>query len=209
METKQENTLRKKSVQGESDTSKNACKEYVNRLFTVIIFSENTVGLLNQIAIIFTRRQLNIETLSVSPSAIQGIHKFTITTFTDEVMMKKVVKQIDKRVDILKAYYNTDEDLVHQEIALYKLSTDLFIKMEGTEALIRKYNARVLEINKDCTVLEKSGHYDETQSLFRELSERIGVLQFIRSGRIAITKSKVERLSDMLSAMENKLKRKS
>lgn len=179
-----------------------------NKLYTVIIFSENTVGLLNQIAIIFTRRQLNIETLSVSPSAIQGIHKFTITTFSDEVMIEKVVKQIDKRVDILKAYYNTDEDLVYQEIALYKLSTDLFVKMEGAEELIRKYNARVLEINKDCIVLEKNGHYEETQALFRELSERIGVLQFIRSGRIAITKSKVERLSDMLSAMENKLKRK-
>lgn len=175
------------------------------KLYTVIIFSENTVGLLNQITVIFTRRQLNIETLSVSPSAIKGIHKFTITTFADEDTMDKVVKQIDKRVDILKAYYNTDEDLVHQEIALYKLSTELFIKMNGVEELIRRYNARVLEINEDIVVIEKSGHYDETQALFKELSEKIGVLQFIRSGRIAITKSKVERLSDMLSTMEKKI----
>lgn len=175
------------------------------KLYTVIIFSENSVGLLNQITIIFTRRQLNIETLSVSPSAIKGIHKFTITTFADQDTMDKVVKQIDKRVDILKAYYNTDEDLVHQEIALYKLSTELFIKMQGVEDLIRKYNARVLEINEDIVVLEKSGHYAETQALFKELSETIGVLQFIRSGRIAITKSKVERLSDMLSSMKKKV----
>jgi acetolactate synthase-1/3 small subunit len=175
------------------------------KLFTVIIFSENTVGLLNQITIIFTRRQLNIETLSVSPSAIEGIHKFTITTFADEMTMKKVVRQIDKRVDVLKAYFNTDEDIVHQEIALYKLSTDLFIRMDRVEDLIRKYNVRVVDINDTCVVLEKSGHYEETQTLFRELSERIGVLQFIRSGRIAITKSKVERLSDMLAAMVNQL----
>ena len=160
------------------------------KLYTVIIFSENIVGLLNQITIIFTRRQLNIETLSVSPSAIKGIHKFTITTFADEDMIDKVVKQIDKRVDILKAYYNTDEDLVYQEIALYKLSTELFIKMGTVEGLIRKY------------------HYDETQALFNELSETIGVLQFIRSGRVAITKSKVERLSDMLADMERKLHEK-
>lgn len=175
------------------------------KLYTVIIFSENSVGLLNQITIIFTRRQLNIETLSVSPSAIKGVHKFTITTFATEDMMDKVVKQIDKRVDILKAYYNTDEDLVHQEIALYKLSTELFIKMQGVEELIRKYNARVLEIDEDIVVLEKSGHYAETQALFKELSEKIGVLQFIRSGRIAITRSKVERLSDMLATMEQKI----
>ena len=178
------------------------------KLYTVIIFSENTVGLLNQITIIFTRRQLNIETLSVSPSAIKGIHKVTITTYTDEEMIDKVVKQIDKRVDILKAYYNTDEEMVYQEIALYKLSTELFIKMGTVEALIRKYNARILEMNEDCVVLEKSGHYDETQALFNELSETIGVLQFIRSGRVAITKSKVERLSDMLADMERKLQEK-
>ena len=178
------------------------------KLFTVIIFSENTVGLLNQITIIFTRRQLNIETLSVSPSAIEGVHKFTITVFSDEDTMKKVVRQIDKRVDILKSYFNTDEELVYQELALYKLSTDLFIRMDGVEDLIRKHNARVLDMNDTIVVLEKSGHYDETQALFQELSDRIGVLQFIRSGRIAITKSKVERLSDMLAAMKNTIVRK-
>lgn len=178
------------------------------KLYTVIVFSENTVGLLNQITVIFTRRQLNIETLSVSPSAITGVHKFTITTFADQDMMDKVVNQIDKRVDVLKAYYNTDEDLVFQEIALYKLSTDLFIKMGTVEDLIRKYNARILEMNETCVVLEKSGHYDETQALFRELSDTIGVLQFIRSGRVAITKSKVERLSDMLASREKKMQEK-
>jgi acetolactate synthase-1/3 small subunit len=185
-----------------------AGKGQEKKLYTVIIFSENTVGLLNQITIIFTRRQLNIETLSVSPSAIEGIHKFTITTFADEDTMKKVVRQIDKRVDILKSYFNTDDDLVHQEIALYKLSTDLFIKMGGVEELIRKYNARVIDINETSVVLEKSGHYRETQALFQELSECIGVLQFIRSGRIAITKSKVERLSDMLAAMVHRIEQK-
>lgn len=178
------------------------------RLYTVIIFSENTVGLLNQITIIFTRRQLNIETLSVSPSAIPGIHKFTITTYADEVMIEKVVKQIDKRVDILKSYYNTDEDLVYQEIALYKLATDKFIRMGGVEDLIRKFDARILEINEDCVVVEMSGHYEETQELFHELSDRIGVLQFIRSGRVAITRSRVERLSDMLSTIEEEMHRK-
>jgi acetolactate synthase-1/3 small subunit len=173
------------------------------KLYTVSIFSENTVGLLNQITIIFTRRQMNIETLSVSPSAIEGIHKFTITTFSDQEMMEKVVKQIDKRVDVLKSYYNTDEELVYQEIALYKLSTPLFLALASVEELIRKYNARILYINEDCVVLEKNGHYEETQALFRELSESIGVLQFIRSGRIAITKSKKERLSDMLAGLDH------
>ncbi len=171
-------------------------------LFTITVFSENTVGLLGQITIIFTRRALNIETLSVSPSAIKGIHKFTITVYTTKEVVEKVVKQIDKRIDILKAYYNTDEDLVHQEIALYKVATDKIMQQGSIEELIRKYHIRVLEMNNDIMVFQKAGHYAETQQLFEELSDTVGVLQFIRSGRVAITKSKVERLSDMLEAIK-------
>jgi acetolactate synthase-1/3 small subunit len=183
-------------------------------LYTVTIFSENTVGLLNQVTVIFTRRGLNIETLSVSPSALEGIHKFTITVFADRDMMVKVVKQIDKRVDIIKAYFNTDEDLVYQEIALYKVSTPKLMALGSIEDLVRRYNVRILDMTPDWVAFEKTGHHDETQGLFDELKKLTGdggsngVLQFIRSGRIAITKSKVERLSDMLAAMEEKINRK-
>jgi len=114
------------------------------------------------------------------------------------------VKQIDKRIDILKAYYNTDEDLVFQEIALYKVATDKLLEKGSMEDLIRRYHIRILEMNSDFVVLQKAGHYDETQHLFDELSETVGVLQFIRSGRVAITKSKVERLSDMLEGIQAK-----
>jgi len=173
-------------------------------LYTITIFSENTVGLLGQITIIFTRRGLNIETLSVSPSAIKGIHKFTVTLYSTEEVVRKVVQQIDKRIDILKSYYNTDEELVFQEIALYKVATEKFLEKGSVEELIRKYHVRILEMNNDFVVLQKAGHYDETQKMFDELSETIGVLQFIRSGRVAITRSKVERLSDMLSGIQEK-----
>ena len=169
-------------------------------LYTITIFSENAVGVLNQITTIFTRRQVNIETLSVSPSAIPGIHKFTITALSEtEESIKKLVNQIDKQVDILKAFYNTNDELVHQELALYKLSTEKVLEHGSIEYLVRKYNIRVLEISKDCIVFLKAGHYVETQALFEELAEKIGVLQFVRSGRIAIAKSPVERLSDMLA----------
>ena len=173
-------------------------------LYTITVFSENTVGLLNQVTVIFTRRGINIETLSVSPSAIEGIHKFTITVWTTKDMVEKVVQQIDKRVDIIKAYYNTDDELVFQEIAMYKIASDKLLQYNLIEDLIRRYNIRILDINETFAVLEKTGHYAETQALFNELQEIFGVsvLQFIRSGRVAITKSKVERLNDMLKSRE-------
>ena len=175
-------------------------------LYTITIFSENTVGLLNQVTIIFTRRGINIETLSVSPSAIEGIHKFTITAFSDRDTIVKIVKQIDKRIDIVKAYFNVDEDLVYQEIALYKVSTQKLKSLGTIEDIVRRYNARILDLTEVWVVLEKTGHYEETQALFSELKSRTGVLQFIRSGRVAITKSMVEEnLGDMLAAMEERL----
>ena len=73
-----------------------------------------------------------------------------------------------------------------------------------TAGLGQSSDIRILEMNSDFVVLQKAGHYAETQQMFDELSESIGVLQFIRSGRVAITRSKVERLSDMLDAIQEK-----
>lgn len=89
-----------------------------------------------------------------------------------------------------------------KKLLLYKVATDKLLAMGSIEGLIRKYQIHILEITENCVVFEKTGHYEDTQKLFEELSQTIGVLQFIRSGRIAITKSKVERLSDMLEELK-------
>ena len=170
-------------------------------LYTVTVYSENQVGLLNQISIIFTRRQLNIESLSVSGSAIEGVHKFTITTYSDRETMEKLVKQIEKRIDVLRAFFYTDDEIIFQEVALYKVPTDKLLDDRSIEDFIRKHNARILEVNRTYTVIEKSGHPDETQSLFEELS-RYDVMQFVRSGRVAITKSTVEHVSIFLQEQQ-------
>ncbi len=161
------------------------------QLFTVTVFSENQVGLLNQISIIYTRRCLNIESLSVSPSSIEGVHKFTITTWSDRETMEKVVKQIEKRIDVLKSFLYTDDEIVYQEIALYKVPTARLLDETKLEVIIRRHNARILEITSDYTVIEKTGHSDETEALFEEL-KHYDIRQFVRSGRVAITKSPLE-----------------
>lgn len=174
-----------------------------NKLYTITIYSENQVGLLNQISIIFTRRNMNIWSLSVSSSAIEGVHKFTIACRTSQEMIEKVVRQIEKRIDVLKAFYYTDEEIVYQELALYKVPTDKILDNPGFEELTRKYNAHILEINRSFTVIEKTGHCQDTQALFDELSQ-YGVLQFVRSGRVAITKSKVEHVTNFLEEQEER-----
>jgi len=170
--------------------------------FTITAFSENAVGILNRITIIFTRRHVNIESLTVSASAIKGIHKFTIKVNTTEDLVIKIVNQIEKIVEVLKAYYHRRNEIIYQEVALFKVPTESLYGEDIIENTVRKYNAKILEVTPVYTVIEKTGHEEEIDALFRQLREYGEVKQFTRSGRIAITKSSTEHFSDYLEALD-------
>ncbi len=167
-------------------------------LYTVTVFSENHVGLLNQLSIIFTRRCLNIESISASTCSIPGVHKIVITCHSSQSMMDKVIGQIEKRIDVIKAFYFTDDEIVYQEVALYKVPTPVMLRENHVEEIIRRHNARILEITPEYTVIEKTGHYSETEELFREL-QRYELKQFMRSGRVAVTRSPIEHVDNFLN----------
>jgi acetolactate synthase I/III small subunit len=155
--------------------------------FTITVYTENQVGLLNRIAILFSRRKINIESLNTSPSEIEGIHRFTIVINETEEVVNKLAKQIEKQVEVLKAYYNTGEEIVWQELALYKVSTDEIAEKVKVERLLREYGARAVVIRKDYTVFETTGHREETDKLV-EVLEPFGLIEFVRSARVAIIK---------------------
>lgn len=167
--------------------------------YTITVFTENHTGLLSRVVSIFTRRHVNIESLTTSPSSIQGIHRFTIVVNQSQDMVKKLVAQLEKQVDVVKAFYYDDSEVVYQEVALYKIPTQLFYGGGTIEGIIRKHHARVLEIEKDYIVVEKTGHQHETEALLQELRE-VGIYEFARSGRVAIVKP-MERLNTYLREM--------
>lgn len=167
-------------------------KEYI-----ISVYSENHIGLLTRITIVFTRRKVNIESLTVSESAIQGVYKFTIVVKSTEEQVIKIVGQIEKIIDVLKAFYHTNEEMIYQEIALYKVPTESLYENDTIEKVVRNAGARILEITREYTVIEKTGHKEETQALFEELN-KFKVMQFIRSGRVALTRDPIERLSEFL-----------
>jgi acetolactate synthase-1/3 small subunit len=155
--------------------------------FTITVYGENQIGLLNRIAIIFVRRKINIDTMNTSPSEIVGIHRFTILIDETEEVVRKVCRQIEKQVDVLKVYFNTEEDIVWQEMALYKVSTEQIAEKAKVERLLREFGARVVAISKDFTIFETTGHREETDKLVKVL-EPYGLTEFVRSARIAIIK---------------------
>ncbi|MGE4288565.1 MAG: acetolactate synthase small subunit [Salinivirgaceae bacterium] len=169
--------------------------------YTLTIFSENSIGLLNRITINFTKRKLNIESLTVSESAIKGVFKFTIVVICNQHTAENLIKQIEKQIDVLRAFYLTQDEILHQEIAMYKIETASLLDTNRIEGIIRQYNARILEMTREYTVIEKTGHKAETQELFEKLKP-YGVMQFVRSGRVAITRLKKELLSNYLEKLE-------
>ncbi len=164
--------------------------------FTITIFSENKTGILSRVVGIITRRHFNIESVSASPASIEGIHRITIVIKVTEEAIKKLIGQLDKQVDVLKAFYYEDKDIVYQEIALYKVPTEAFFNGDEVESLVRKHNARILSVESEYIVIEKTGHREETEALLVEL-RAVGIYEFVRSGRIAIIKP-MERLNNYL-----------
>jgi acetolactate synthase I/III small subunit len=156
--------------------------------FTITVYTEDQIGLLNRIAIIFSRRKVSIDSINSSPSEIKGIYRFTIVIHETEEMVIKICRQIEKQVDVLKSYYNTNEEIVWQELALYKVPTDEIAEKVQVERLLREYGARAVVIRKDYTVFETTGHREETDALIKVL-EPYGLIEFVRSARIAIIKN--------------------
>ena len=173
------------------------------RLYTLIVHSENIAGLLNQITAVFTRRQLNIESLNVSASSINGIHRYTITAWSDEDTITKVTKQIEKKIDVLHAHYYVDNEIFMQEVALFKVSTPILLENPLISKTIRRYGARIMEANAVYAVVEKSGVTDEIIALRTELDTFNCVLQYVSSGRIAVTRDTAEHVNEYLEKINH------
>jgi acetolactate synthase-1/3 small subunit len=175
--------------------------ETKQQLYTISIYTENNIGLLNRISAIFQRRHINIESINTSVSEIEGVSRFTILVNMTEDQIKKILGQIEKQVEVIKAYYHTDDDTIYQESCLFKIKSDLLFEERQIQNIIKESNARIVTVNKEFFVLEKSGRRSELELLHRELNA-FGIMQFVRSGRIAITKDKLK-ITEMLNAFKN------
>jgi acetolactate synthase-1/3 small subunit len=168
--------------------------------YTITVFTEHLTGLLSRVVSIFTRRHVNIESLTTSQSSVPSIHRFTIVVNVPEDMVRKLVAQLDKQIDVIKAFYYERDEIVYQEVALYKVPIRAFSAGSRTEAIVRKHNARVLDIEPEYLVIEKTGHEHEITALLDEL-QHVGIYEFVRSGRVAIVKP-MERLNRYLQSLE-------
>ena len=99
---------------------------------------------------------------------------------------------------MLQAHYFTDDEIFIQEVALYKLATPKVLENPDISKAVRQHGAQIVEVNPTYTVVSKKGMTDDIMSLYFALNEYKCVLQYVRSGRIAITKSCTEYLDEFL-----------
>ncbi|OBX26639.1 acetolactate synthase small subunit [Gelidibacter algens] len=171
------------------------------KLYTVSIYTENNIGLLNRISAIFQRRHINIESINSSVSEIDHVSKWTIVVKLSEEQMKKIIGQIEKQVEVIKAYYHTEEETIYQESCMFKLRSNLLFDERQIQNIIKESNANIVTVNREFFVIVKSGRKEELELLHRELSV-FGIMQFTRSGRIAVTKDEMK-ISKMLEAFQH------
>ena len=156
-------------------------------MFTIVIFTENKIGLLNRITTLFTQRHINIESITASESEYTGIHRFTIVIEETEEKTLKVVKQIEKQVEVLKAFCFKEEETIHSEIALYKIRKTPETDYKKLEQILKQYKAVVTERTDTFLVIEKTGHKSDTHNLFEELKP-FDIQGFARSGRVSLSR---------------------
>ena len=172
------------------------------KLYTLLVYSENVAGILNQVTAVFTRRQVNIESLNVSASSIPGVHKYTITAWSDEDQIIKIAHQIEKKIDVIKCNYFTDDQLFIRESGLYKLATPMVMENPEISRTIRRFQASIIEVNPTYVFVQMHGVTEDIVSLYRALDAFGCVLQYTRSGRIAVTRGMQEQVSEFLEERE-------
>ena len=172
------------------------------KTYTISLYSENNVGLLNRVSAILLKRHINIESFSTSPSEIEDVFRFVIVVEVTESKVKKVVQQIEKQIDVIKAFYHTDEETIFQESALYKVKSSSLFEERHIQNIIKKSQAKIVTVSPEFFVIEITGFRHETENLRNQL-EPYGLMQFVRSGRISVTKEKMN-ITEILNKFNEK-----
>ena len=167
-----------------------------NEIYTISIYTENNLGLLNRISAIFLKRHINIESLTVSDSEIEGVSRFIIVVNISKEQIKKIIGQIEKQIEVIKAYYHTNSQSIYLQSALFKVKSSLLFDKRQIQNIIKKSNAQIITVSREFFVIEKSGRREEIEKLYNALLP-YGIMQFVRSGRISVTKDEMK-ISELL-----------
>jgi acetolactate synthase-1/3 small subunit len=153
---------------------------------TISLVVANKPGVLVRVALVFSRRGYNIESLVVSPTVEGGFSRMTITCSGDPSTLEQIIKQLQKLIDVVHATDHTGDDAYETEIALVKLRAGLH---ERTEILqvAENFGAKVTDYGQDSLMLRVYGASDKLDA-FIALLRPYGMRELVRSGKILMVR---------------------
>jgi acetolactate synthase-1/3 small subunit len=160
----------------------------LQQIHTISLFVNNTPGVLVRVALVFSRRGFNIESLVVSPSAEGHFSRMTITCSGDPETLEQIIKQLAKLVDVVHAIDHTGDLAYETEIALIKIVSPV---EERTEILqiAEHFKARVVDYGAESMILQAYGSSEKLDALISLLIP-YSIAELVRSGKLLMARGK-------------------
>ena len=155
---------------------------------TISVYVADKPGVLVRVALVFSRRGYNIESLVVSPAAKGGFSRMTITCSGDPAILEQIIKQLAKLVDVVQALDHTGDASYETEIALVKIECSLSQRTEILQ-VAEHYGAKVVDYARDSLVLRVFGSSEKLDACIG-LLRPYGIEELVRSGKILMARGK-------------------
>ncbi len=155
-------------------------------LHTISVYVTDKPGVLVRVALVFSRRGYNIESLVVSPSAQGGFSRMTITCSGDPEILEQIIKQLSKLVDVVNALDHTGDAAYETEIALVKIDCSLSQRTEILQ-IAEHYGAKVVDYAQDSLMLRIFGSSEKLDACVA-LLRPFGIEELVRSGKILMAR---------------------
>ena len=157
--------------------------------YTFAVLTENSPGVLHRLTSIFTRRKINVDSLNVAETGVHGVSRFTIVIHVSAELAAKLEAQIRKIVEVIEVHAFLDEALIYKQLGFYRVVSESLEDIRVALNVAVEHGAHLRHAGGFYVVIEKIGSESELKALYDALFP-LGLEEFVRSGRIAIGRSK-------------------
>lgn len=157
---------------------------------TIALYVNDRPGVLVRVALVFARRGFNIESLVVSPSALGGFSRMTITCSGAPETLEQIIKALNRLVDVVHATDHTDDASYETEIALVKIAGKVNQRTEILQ-IAEHYEAKVVDYGSESMILRVAGGSDKIDA-FIGLLRPFGIVELVRSGKLLMARGLME-----------------
>jgi acetolactate synthase-1/3 small subunit len=159
----------------------------MNQPVTFLVWTNNSPGVLLRLTALFTRRKINVESLTVSATEEEGISRFTVVVTVDPIIAATIGRQIERMIEVRKVFVFKEPDVLHREVALIRAR----LNEQGEREVSKDFSScSIIERGERGTLMQFTGTEGEISALVARLKP-LGISEFVRSGRIAVTSAGV------------------